>query len=544
MPVDGSLIQLGPELLLLVGACAVLLVGLLDTRESSHWAARMTGATIVAALITTWGLGVPEPSAAAPGLYLTSLTFYTRCITLGMGVLLVLVNWQQPVLQERGEYMSMILFSLLGVLLTASANDLLVLFFAVELVSVPTYVLIALSRDDARASEAAVKYFFLGALSAAILAYGLTFLYGAAGTTALYTAGDGGFHSPLGFGVQMSHAAMIGLLLAFAGLAFKIAAVPLHVYAADVYEGAASPVTGLLGFVPKLAGFVALIKIFGACNWEFPLAVYWLVWIVAAATMTVGNALALWQNNVKRMLAYSSIAHTGYMLIALLVGPVAGEGPMRDGTAALLFYIAIYGVMNLGAFAVLAAFTSGGRTAETLDDLAGLARSAPLAALGLAVCAFSLMGLPPTAGFLGKIYIFSSAFSLEPGHAFRVPLIVLVVIGVINTAIGAAYYLRIASTAYVRAPAEELASVAGAPLRWGVALCALPLLLLFAWPAGLSIPARNATDVLHQSIVTSRAQLTTASRQDVSGSEAAALVPSNELPAQSGKSRQTSPSHP
>jgi NADH-quinone oxidoreductase subunit N len=509
MSVEASWIHLGPEFILLIGACAVLVVG---ATKASHGAPSIAPAVglfvVILALLATFQLGVPGGSEFLPGLWLTSLTFYTRLIALGVGLLVVLVNWHQPADVERGEYVSMVLFSLLGVLLTASANDLLVLFFAVELVSIPTYVLIALSREDSRSSEAAVKYFFLGAMAAAVLAYGLSFLYGAAGTTTLHTLAEGTVRSSLALGPSVGGAALVGLLLVFAGLAFKIAAVPLHVYAADVYEGAASPVTGLLGFVPKLAGFVALIKIFGACQWSLPVSLQWMVWVVAAVTMTTGNVLGLLQTNVKRVLGYSSIAHTGYMLIALLVGPVAGAGPMRDGVAALLFYVAVYGVMNLGAFAALAAFKISGRAVETLDDLAGMAARAPVAALALAVCVFSLMGIPPLAGFLGKVYVFSSAFSLEQAHPFRGPLIALAVIGVVNSAVAAAYYLRIAATAYVRAGAEDVVPVGGRPVRWGLGLCSILMVVLFVWPRGLADQASDATSALRGSIQTVDAQLT------------------------------------
>ncbi len=504
------LIQIAPEFILLIGACAALIVGLLRGAQKSQWVSPFAFVVILVALIVSWRQGVPDDGAQLPGLWVTSLTFYTRLIALSIGLLVVLVNWHQAVAVERGEYMAMILFSLLGVLLTASANDLIVLFFAIELVSIPTYVLIALSREDSRSTESAIKYFFLGAMAAAILAYGLSFLYGAAGTTTMYRFADGAASSTLALPSGITGPALIGLILVITGLAFKIAAVPLHVYAADVYEGAASPVTGLLGFVPKFAGFVALIKIFAAINWDLPESIYWLVWIMAAATMTAGNVLALLQKNVKRMLAYSSIAHTGYMLIALLVGPVAGVGPMRDGVAALLFYIAVYGAMNLGAFALLTAYRSGSRDMETLDDLAGLASRAPLAALALAICVFSLMGFPPTAGFLGKLYVFSSAFSLGEGHAFQQPLIWLAIIGVLNSAVGAAYYLRIVYTAYVRDEEEAATPVAGVPVRWGLALCAVPMLLLFAWPGGLSNQARSATAALHESIHVTSATLTDA----------------------------------
>ena len=508
MSVEVYTLQLLPELILLVGACVALIVGATKASIRAQWVSPAAFITVLAALAVSIGYGVPHEGQASFGLWLTPLTFYTRIIALGIGAVITLVNWHQPAAEERGEYMAMILFSLLGVLLTASANDLIVLFLAIELVSVPTYVLIALSRKDARASEATVKYFFLGAMSAAILAYGLTFLYGTAGTTLMHTLADGVARPTLPSGPAMGAQALIGLLLVFAGLAFKVAAVPLHLYAPDVYEGAASPVTGLLGFVPKFAGFVALVKIFHMCNWDLPISVCWIIWLVAAATMTVGNVLALLQQNVKRILAYSSIAHTGYMLIALLVGPVAGEGPMHDGVAALLFYIAVYGAMNLGAFALLSAFETGGRPAETLDDLAGIAAQAPLATFALAICVFSLLGFPPTAGFLGKLYVFSSAFSVEEGHPFHGPLIAKAIIGVINSAIAAAYYLRIVGSAYMGKGTRHTVPAGGVPVRVGLALCSIPMLVVFAWPGGLVREATQATTTLRESIYANMTQVT------------------------------------
>ena len=508
MNVEVHLSHLWPELILLIGACVTLIVGVTKASRQRTWVSGLGFVVVLLALIITVWQGEPTGRYAALGLWLTPLTFYTRCIALGIGLMIVLANWHQPAAPERGEYVAMILFSLLGVLLTASANDLVVLFFAIELVSVPTYVLIALSRLDQRASEAAVKYFFLGAMAAAILAYGMSFLYGAAGTTLIHRVVGGVASSTFPTGPDMGAHLLIGLLLVLAGLAFKVAAVPLHLYAPDVYEGAASPITGLLGFVPKLAGFVALIKIFTACNWDVPGEVNWAVWVIAALTMTAGNVLALLQTNVKRMLAYSSIAHSGYMLIALLVGPVAGRGPMHDGVAALLFYVAIYGAMNLGAFTLLAAFRKGERDLETLDDIAGLAARAPLATLGLAICVFSLMGFPPTAGFLGKLYIFTSAFSVDGGHAFRGPLIALAIIGVLNSAVAAAYYLRIVAAAYMGGEAEKPVAVGGAPVRWGLALCSIPMLVVFVWPGGLTREARKASVVVQRAVQSTAARVT------------------------------------
>lgn len=509
MTVGNVLYNLAPEWVLAIGACAALLVGILG-RPAGRFTALFSLLCVGAAL--AWSVNPNLPvGEVVPGIWITPLTYYVRLITLGMGLLIVLVNWNQPEARERGEYFSMILFSLLGVLLTASANDWIVLFFAVELVSIPTYVLVGLSRDDARSSEAAIKYFFLGALSAALLVLGLVFLYGSSGTTVIQRMTEAGSAPVLQGGAAMPAMAIVGLLLALAGLAFKIAAVPLHAYIADVYEGAASPVSGMLGFVPKFAGFIALIHVMTAMRWNLPRDISWLLWVMAAATMTVGNVLALLQRNVKRMLAYSSVAHSGYMLIALLVGPAAGEGPLRDGTAALLFYIAVYGAMNLGVFALLAAFTVQGREAETLDDISGLAARAPMAALGLAVCAFSLMGLPPTAGFLGKVYIFSSAFSIPAGHAMHDAMIVLGVIGVINSAIGAAYYLRIVAVMYMGDSTREPTRASGAPIRVGLGICAAAMVILFAWPAALSRQAASATTVLCKSARMDSAKLTTTS---------------------------------
>ncbi len=520
MTVSALMSMLGPELILLIGACATLMFGGSREKGGGHFASPMAFITVVVALVVALRQGHPSGHEAALGLWITSLTYYARLIGLGVGALIILVNWTQSLRHERGEYMAMILFSLLGILLTASANDWVVLFFAVELVSIPTYVLIALSRDDSRACESSVKYFFLGALSAAVLAYGFSFLYGAAGTTVIHAVTDAGAVTNM----TMSTTAKIGFVLVFCGLAFKVAAVPFHVYAPDVYEGAASPVTGLLGFVPKFAGMLALIKLFVAFNWSLPSELMWMVWIIAAVTMTTGNVIALLQKNVKRMLAYSSIAHTGYMFIGLLVGPgFAGSTDyMQDGVSAMLFYIAVYGVMNLGVFAVLAAFRSEDRDMETLDELAGLSKRAPAAALALAVCVFSLMGFPPTAGFLGKLYIFSGAFSVPEQHAFHGPMYVLAVIGVINAAIGAAYYLRIVSAAYMGTQVGEIKPASGMPVRLGLALCSLAMLWVFVRPIDLVTQSNAASTVVHETIQFDQSRVT--DNEDASSVELASAA--------------------
>ena len=489
-----------PEFILLIGACAVLLSGVGRSPGGRGIHGPLSVLTVLVALVVTCWLGAPHADQHVPGLLLTPLLHYVRLGGLAVGVLILLCNLHLPAAEERPEFFSLILFSLTGLLLTAAANDLVVLFFAIELVSVPTYVLVSLSREDVRASEAAVKYFFLGALAAALMVYGFSFLYGALGghTTMMAVGGREALSTVAAATSGAGAYVVIGLLLSFAGIFFKLAAVPFHVYAPDVYEGAASPVTGLLGFLPKFAGFVAAAKLLAVFQWDVAPQVLWLLWVVSALTMTVGNALALLQSNVKRILAYSSIAHSGYMLIGLLVGPAltAGAGPMRDGIAAMLFYMVVYGAMNLGAFAVLSALARKGEAVEELKDIEGLSVRRPGLALGMAVCAFGLMGFPPTAGLLAKVYIFSSAFSLGDSHPFGGPLVVLAVIGVINSAVGAAYYLRIIAACYNKKPTEETERVGGRALRWGVALCSLAMIVLFVWPRELADGARQAAGAL------------------------------------------------
>jgi NADH-quinone oxidoreductase subunit N len=475
---------LAPELIVTAGAVIVLLVGL-SASERGRGATRFIAlASVFAAFLVTWYNGPGDPPVELAGMRFAPLAWYIRLIALSVGALVLLVNWHLAVPAERGDLFAMILFSLAGLLLTSLADDLVLLFLAVELVSIPSYILVSIGRSDIRAQEAGLKYFFLGALSAALLVYGFSFLYGAAGTTemsSMHFSGNGGFVT-------------LGLLLAFAGLAFKMAAAPFHVYAADVYQGAASPVTGLLGFFPKAAGFVALIKLLfmvhpaglSTGGWNLPPAAFVFLWIVAAATMTLGNVLGLMQTNVKRMLAYSSVAHSGYMLVGLLAGPVAGGGLMRDGLSAMLFYLVVYGVMNLGAFAVLALIEARGRPVEELDELAGLGRREPLAALALAICVFSLMGIPPTAGFFGKVYVFGAALSNGLPGARGTALIVLAVIGVVNAAIAAGYYLRIVGACYLRDPVAEPTAVArGGGIRLGLLGCCVAVMVVGVWPDGL-----------------------------------------------------------
>ena len=328
-------------------------------------------------------------------------------------------------------------------------------------------------------------------------------LYGVAGSASLpvvFEAVSQALQQP---GTLSYNLAAIGVVLSLGGLLFKIAAVPLHFYIADVYQGAASSVAGLLGFVPKFAGFLAIFKIMEVTGyWESndPI-IYWLLWIVAAVSMTVGNVLALMQTNIKRMLAYSGVAHAGYMLVGVLIGPsAAGDAFLGDGTAAVMYYIVIYGLANLGAFAILGLLRVRGRACETLRDIAGLLRRHPGLALLMALAMMTLMGLPPTAGFWGKLSLFGGALAgvgsgLVPPELHR-SLIVLVIIAFLNSALAAAYYLRVIAAVLLYENDEPAEAIPDETPHVGAVLCGF-LLLVFAFGPGLLLnPGRDATSGL------------------------------------------------
>jgi len=518
---------LGPELLLIAAASFMLLAGVSGSGRANRALPAFAFIVVLGAL----GLAFLQRDGAIQtpaSLMVDSLSWYVRLITLSIGLAILLVNFHVPAEHERGEFFALLLFSLAGVLMVSVADDLILLFLSLELVSIPTYILIAMSRTDVKAQESSVKYFFLGSFAAALMLYGFSFLYGAGGTTTMF--GSGGGASLAGHLASNPAAAaepltLIGLLLVFAGLAFKMAAVPFHFYAADVYQGAASPVTGMLGFVPKFAGLVALIRLMSMFGWNLPTSAFWMLWGVALASMTVGNLLGLMQHNAKRMLAYSGIAHTGYMLVAVLAGPgLAGEtGPTRNGVSASLFYVAVYGLMNLGAFAALASMRrpDSDESIEEVDDLSGAATQHPGACLALAICVLSLMGFPPTAGFLGKFYVFSSAFASAGASTHGKAMIWLAILGFVNAAIAAGYYLRLIATCYLRPATVDLRSAGRRSLRAGLAVCAAAMLILFVVPALVSSEADPAGQVARSSTIDRSALQETAAGRATISAEAA-----------------------
>ncbi|MBX2851330.1 MAG: NADH-quinone oxidoreductase subunit N [Phycisphaeraceae bacterium] len=526
--------HLWPEITMLIGACACLIAGL-----SSHKAVRkatpmVAVGTLAAAAIVLLSIGTVE---AKHFLGLGSFAAYLKLAVCGMGILLVFVATGtvdkikqvmdaeakdgkafNPGDDYKAEFFAFMLFSLTGVMMTAGASELVWLFLALELTSLPTYVMVATSRDRDKglAQESAVKYFFLGALSAAVFLYGFTLIYGATGHTefakiAAYVGENGA--SPM---------MVIGVALGVVGVCFKIAAVPMHFYTADVYQGAATPVTAFLAFVPKAAGMIALIALLGlplsdahASAGDLPSlpgALVYLVAILAAVTMTVGNALGLVQTNLKRVLAYSSIAHSGYMLVGVLVGPMLAMELMKDnpeadtslsnGTAAVLFYLIAYGLSTIGAFAVLGCLTRrDGGEVETYDDLAGMRTRHPFQAGVLLVSVISLVGLPPLVGFLGKLYLIGSAFSAgTSGSGYAGLYQGLVVLLIINSAMSAGYYLRIVGVAFFGEDQGQTVETAPPLRRAGGVVAALASIALGGYPSAgfLASQAKDAAEPVDQ----------------------------------------------
>ncbi len=500
-PMSDKLALIWPEVILLLGACGCLALGLSSSAQARRATVLLAGLALSLAGVFVW-YG-PAGEATDTSIF----TVYIKLAIIGLGLLLLMVttgvpdqlhqdreaeNQQrrglafEPAHTLRGEFFAFFLFSLAGAMLCAGADDLVWLFLALELTSLPTYVMVATTRDQSQAREAAVKYFFLGALAAAVFLYGFTLMYGVTGTT-----GFAGIERAIRSADPLPSLFIVGLVLAVVGVSFKIAAVPMHFYAADVYQGAAVPVTAFLAIVPKIAGFVTLISLLrltGYLDSSGYEPVAWVLWAMAVGTMTIGNVLGLLQQNVKRVLAYSSVAHSGYMLVGLIAAKSSGSGDgsaIGDGVAGVLFYLVAYGLSTLGAFAVLGVVAARDGEAQTYDDIAGLGRRHPMAGAILAVSVFSLIGLPPLVGFIGKIYLFGSA--IEHGY------VALVVIAVLNSAVSAVYYLRIIACCYFGQPNEDT-TVAPLNARWiGAAIASLGAVLLGFGGGSLVEAAKNAS---------------------------------------------------
>ena len=375
-----------------------------------------------------------------------TFSVFFHFVVLLITLVVILTSFEYLAIQKlrAGEYYGLILFGTVGMMLMSSAVELVLIFIALEISSISTYILAGFRRRAAESAESSLKYFLLGSFATAFFLYGVALIFGATGTTNVYGIAQA-------LQTQKSLLAYLAMALMFVGLGFKVASAPFHVWTPDVYEGSPAPIVGLMSTGPKAAAFAVLLRVLfatGAPGW------FWLVWVSAVLSMTLGNIGALVQQNVKRLLAYSSIAHAGYLLVAFAAA-------RQVGISAAIFYAASYAAMNVGAFAIVSHFASAGEKYVTLDDYAGLGRRSPVLAVILTTFLLSLIGIPITGGFFAKFYVFSAALQAN--------LVGLTIIGVINSAIAAYYYLRIIVYMYMRDERVE-APVARIPAGLGVAL--------------------------------------------------------------------------
>jgi NADH-quinone oxidoreductase subunit N len=434
LPQGIEYVRILPEIILSLFGMAIMLIDpLVDERGSRQligWIA-LTGslAAIAATLYQShypgtgfWGM-----------VQVDSFSVFFHLVVTGVTAVVILTSYEYMEVQQirAGEYYGLILLGAVGMCLMSSAVELVLIFIALEISSISTYVLAGFRRRAAISSEASLKYFLLGSFATAFFLYGVALMFGATGSTSIAVIG-GVLRSG-----QIPLLAYAGVALMFVGLGFKVAAAPFHVWTPDVYEGAPAPVVGFMSTAPKAAVFAVLLRIMFEAN--APGRV-WLIWVAAALSMTLGNVGALVQQNVKRLLAYSSIAHAGYLLVAFASLP-------DNGIPAAMFYTASYAAMNVGAFAVVSHFAGAGERRVTLDDYAGLGRRSPLLAATLTIFLLSLIGIPMTGGFFAKFYVFSAALQAN--------LVGLTIIGVLNSAVGAYYYLRIIVMMYMREARDD-----------------------------------------------------------------------------------------
>ena len=403
-------------------------------------------------------------------------TFFHVLITaITAVVILSSFEYMQAQQIRAGEYYALVLFGAVGMCLMSSAVELVLIFIALEISSISTYVLTGFRRRAAISSEASLKYFLLGSFATAFFLYGVALTFGATGSTSISLIAQALRSGPIPV------LAYAGIALMFVGLGFKVAAAPFHIWTPDVYEGAPAPVVGFMSTAPKAAAFAVLLRVMFEVNAPGRL---WLIWVAAALSMTLGNVGALVQQNVKRLLAYSSIAHAGYLLVAFAALP-------NNGVPAAMFYTASYAAMNVGAFAVVSHLAGAGERYVTLDDYAGLGRRSPVLAATLTIFLLSLIGIPMTGGFFAKFYVFSAALQAN--------LVGLTIIGVLNSAVGAYYYLRIIVVMYMREAREELPAIPVSPaLSAALAISVSATLYLGLLPGKvLEYASRSAAELLH-----------------------------------------------
>jgi NADH-quinone oxidoreductase subunit N len=439
IPQSEEYIRILPELILSFFGILVMVLDAFRDEEKNQKTLGIIGfAGTVAALVSTWYMAQSPGLAFSNTIRVDSFSIFFSFLVIAISAVVILSSFEYMAVQKirAGEYYALILFGAVGMSLMCSAVELVLIFIGLEISSIATYILAGFRRNDASSSESSLKYFLLGSFATAFFLYGVALMFGATGSTNIDIIGQR---------LQASHAELLvftSMALMFVGLGFKVAVAPFHIWTPDVYEGAPAPVVGFMSTAPKATAFAVLLRVVFAINAP---GRFWFLWVAAALSMTLGNIGALLQSNVKRLLAYSSIAHTGYLLVAFAM---TTEENYALGISAAMFYTAAYAAMNVGAFAVISHVANAGERYVNLEDYEGLGRTSPILAATLTIFLLSLIGIPMTGGFFAKFYVFSAAL--------RANLVWLTIIGVLNSAVGAYYYLRIIVAMYMKESRKEV----------------------------------------------------------------------------------------
>ena len=426
-----------PLIFLVAWACLLLLADQFIPAARKGWTALLAAVGLAGSLGLVIMQAGSEQSAFGGMITLDRFASFLQVLFLASGLFGVALayGYLRRMGIERGEYYALLLFSLSGMLLMAQAGDLIVIFLALELLSIPLYVLAAFARPRLDSEEAGLKYFLLGAFATGFVVYGITLVFGATGSTSLV----GISASIAAFGVS-SPLLLVGAALILVGFGFKVAAVPFHMWTPDVYQGAPTPVTAFMAVGAKAAGFAALLRIFVLSFSGLGADLVPVIWVLAALTMFAGNLIAIAQSNIKRMLAYSSIAHAGYILMAFVA--FGNPAVQADAVASALFYLAAYAITSFGAWGVVIALEKQNASGLEIEDYAGLGKRKPLLAAAMTIFMLSLTGMPPTLGLVGKFFLFRTV--IEAGQIW------LAVIGVVTSLISAYYYLRVVVVMWMR----------------------------------------------------------------------------------------------
>lgn len=465
---------IAPIVALTAGGVVTLMLGAAFRRINRGVLAGVSMATLAAAGWFTVDLRTRQTVGMQGMLSADGVSIFGAMIVIGAAALAIVLSYEYLSVRRihRPEFYPLLLFATAGMVLLTSANDLLMVFLAIEILSLALYVLTALARRDSASQEAALKYFLLGAFASGILLYGIALTYGATASTNIPRISETIASAP----ARLSFLAF-GLMVA--GLGFKISAVPFHMWTPDVYQGAPTPVTAFMAAGTKVAAFVATMRVlgvgFGALAWDWQP----LLWVLAVASMTLGAVVAIVQSDVKRMLAYSSIAHAGYLLIGVIAAGV-------DGTSSTLFYMAVYSIATMGAFGLVLATAIRGRERVDLSSWQGLGRRSPMVAGAMTLFLLSLAGIPPTAGFMGKFFIFRAA--VESGE------VALVVAGALTSVVAAFFYLRLVVVMWMQEPlAGDEGVVPSRALTGALAVVAVATIAFGVWPQQLLDLARGAS---------------------------------------------------